>query len=73
MAKNITIRRLRQAWFRVNQQVLPLVADNTALACRRKVDWHGPGWYSLDDDKVYQKGERATISRIWIGFDYPGG
>lgn len=33
-------------------------------ALKRKVEFLGPGWYSLDDEGVYRKGKFVTYSRI---------
>lgn len=30
------------------------------------IDYSGPGWYSLDDQEVYRRGEFPTFSRIKI-------
>lgn len=67
----VTVRRVREAWFKVSQQELPLVCDDQAKVLEREIDWKGEGWYSLDDDGVYRKGQRKTISEIWLGFDCP--
>lgn len=32
----------------------------------RLVYWAGPGWYSMNDDEVYEAGVFATYSRINI-------
>ena len=30
------------------------------------IDYQRPGWYSMDDEKIYRPGEFATYSRIRI-------
>lgn len=42
------------------------VKYDSVKALNRRVDFTGPGWYSMNDRKVYRKGRFPTHSRILI-------
>lgn len=40
--------------------------DNACL--ERQIDFHGEGWYSLNNNDIYKHNQEATYSRIQVTY-----